>query len=257
MRIRVGSCSRPGTRASSPTGYSTLYGDSAGGFAVIRDVPKTLVYRLCRYRNAIAGRDLDAAHRAGQAAVCRASARSARRPVACLRTMFSIPCSRRWSSRDESVGRARRARVRSRSWLARVASLIDAAEYKRRQSPPGVRITVRGFRQGSPDADHQPLPGAAIPLTVVREMPPASGGDMATTLDRRRRRGPVWSDLPGSLTLPRAARLLGGYRWVEFRLFEVLGSLGRQRNRARGAAAVRRPEPAPRLARGALGRADS
>ena len=45
-----------GNKSELATGYSTLYGDSAGGFAVIKDVPKTLVYRLCRYRNA-RGRD--------------------------------------------------------------------------------------------------------------------------------------------------------------------------------------------------------
>jgi len=41
------------------TGYSTLYGDSVGGFAVIKDVPKTLVYELCRYRNDLAAKDGD------------------------------------------------------------------------------------------------------------------------------------------------------------------------------------------------------
>ena len=40
-----------GNKSEMATGYSTLYGDSAGGFAVIKDVPKTLVYELCRYRN--------------------------------------------------------------------------------------------------------------------------------------------------------------------------------------------------------------
>ena len=48
-----------GNKSEMATGYSTLYGDSAGGFAVIKDVPKTLVYALCRYRNARAGFDPD------------------------------------------------------------------------------------------------------------------------------------------------------------------------------------------------------
>ena len=47
-----------GNKSELATGYSTLYGDSAGGFAVIKDVPKTLVYRLCHYRNSVAGTDL-------------------------------------------------------------------------------------------------------------------------------------------------------------------------------------------------------
>ncbi len=47
-----------GNKSEMATGYSTLYGDSAGGFAVIKDVPKLLVYALCRYRNGMAGFDL-------------------------------------------------------------------------------------------------------------------------------------------------------------------------------------------------------
>ena len=47
-----------GNKSELATGYSTLYGDSAGGFAVIKDVPKTTVYRLCEHRNRVAGHDL-------------------------------------------------------------------------------------------------------------------------------------------------------------------------------------------------------
>jgi NAD+ synthase (glutamine-hydrolysing) len=47
-----------GNKSESSVGYSTLYGDSAGGYAVIKDVSKLLVYRLCRYRNELAGREL-------------------------------------------------------------------------------------------------------------------------------------------------------------------------------------------------------
>ena len=47
-----------GNKSEVGVGYSTLYGDTAGGFAVINDVPKILVYQLCRYRNQVAGRDL-------------------------------------------------------------------------------------------------------------------------------------------------------------------------------------------------------
>ena len=75
-----------GNKSEMATGYSTLYGDSAGGFAVIKDVPKTLVYELCRWRNTQAVLDgaggSDPRRRARQAALGRAAARSARRPVA-------------------------------------------------------------------------------------------------------------------------------------------------------------------------------
>ena len=47
-----------GNKSEYATGYCTLYGDMAGGFAVLKDVPKTLVYRLCHYRNALAGKEL-------------------------------------------------------------------------------------------------------------------------------------------------------------------------------------------------------
>src|SRR5207302_3044071 len=47
-----------GNKSELATGYSTLYGDSAGGFAVIKDVPKTMVYRLCEHRNRVEGRDV-------------------------------------------------------------------------------------------------------------------------------------------------------------------------------------------------------
>ena len=48
-----------GNKSEMAVGYSTLYGDSVGGFAVIKDVPKTLVYELCRYRNDVAAKDGD------------------------------------------------------------------------------------------------------------------------------------------------------------------------------------------------------
>ena len=66
-----------GNKSELATGYSTLYGDSAGGFAVIKDVPKTLVYRLCRYRNARAGTELIPESVLDQGAVGRVAPRSA------------------------------------------------------------------------------------------------------------------------------------------------------------------------------------
>ena len=66
-----------GNKSELATGYSTLYGDSAGGFAVIKDVPKTLVYRLCRYRNAADGSSGHSRVGADQGAVGRAAPRSA------------------------------------------------------------------------------------------------------------------------------------------------------------------------------------
>ena len=70
-----------GNKSEMAVGYSTLYGDTAGGFAVIKDVPKLLVYELCRYRNTIGpARGSIPERRAHQAAVGRAAPRPARRP---------------------------------------------------------------------------------------------------------------------------------------------------------------------------------
>ena len=71
-----------GNKSELAVGYSTLYGDTAGGFAVIKDVPKLLVYDLCRLRNERAGPRGHPRGRAHQAAVGRAPPRPARRPVA-------------------------------------------------------------------------------------------------------------------------------------------------------------------------------
>ena len=75
-----------GNKSEMATGYSTLYGDSAGGFAVIKDVPKTLVYDLCRYRNTQAVLEglpgPDSRQRARQAALGRVAPGATRRPVA-------------------------------------------------------------------------------------------------------------------------------------------------------------------------------
>ncbi len=71
-----------GNKSEMATGYSTLYGDSAGGFAVIKDVAKTLVYELCLHRNKIAGFDLVPEADADQSTLGRAAARPARRGIA-------------------------------------------------------------------------------------------------------------------------------------------------------------------------------
>ena len=133
-----------GNKSELATGYSTLYGDSAGGFAVIKDIPKTLVYRLCRYRNRVAGRAVipEAVLSKAPSAELRPDQRDDDR--ACLRTRCSIRCSRHsWSTTHPSPTPC--ASGYDADTVARVAFLVDSAEYKRRQSPPGVRITAKAF----------------------------------------------------------------------------------------------------------------
>jgi len=130
-------------KSESSVGYSTLYGDSAGGFAVIKDVPKTLVYRLTDYRNA---RDED--HPVPRSII-------ERPPSAELRPdqkdEDSLPGYETLDAIleayvEEDAGREQLALAGlPDEAVARVFALVDRAEYKRRQAPPGVKITPRAF----------------------------------------------------------------------------------------------------------------
>ncbi|MBS1886935.1 MAG: NAD+ synthase [Actinobacteria bacterium] len=132
-----------GNKSEMSVGYATLYGDMAGGFAVIKDVPKTLVYELVEHRNERAGRDLIPA------------AVIARPPSAELRPdqrdSDSLPdydlldrileaYVERDQGRDEMVAAGLPGEV-----VDEVIRLVDRAEYKRRQAAPGIRITPRAF----------------------------------------------------------------------------------------------------------------
>jgi NAD+ synthase (glutamine-hydrolysing) len=147
-----------GNKSEMSVGYTTLYGDLAGGFAVIKDVPKTLVYRLCEWRNSAAG----------------ALVASARSEPPRARTAAPIPVSiierapsaeLREDQRDEDslppyelldrilqgyveldLGREQLiAQGLAPSEVDRVIRLVDLAEYKRRQAPPGIKLTTRAF----------------------------------------------------------------------------------------------------------------
>jgi NAD+ synthase (glutamine-hydrolysing) len=136
-----------GNKSELATGFSTLYGDSAGGFAPIKDVPKTLVWALARWRNDLA--------------------RSRNEPPPIPESIIDKPPSAELSpgqldadrlpdyevldrllddyvhldrGRDELLGRGYDAAL-----IDRVIRLVDTAEYKRRQYPPGPKITSKGF----------------------------------------------------------------------------------------------------------------
>ncbi len=132
-----------GNKSEMATGYSTLYGDSAGGFAVIKDVPKTLVYRLCRYRNEVAGRLL-----VPQAVLDKAPSAELRpdqRDVDSLPPYDVLdPVLAGYVEQDRSAEELVAAGF-ARDVVERVVRLVDMAEYKRRQMPPGVRITTKAF----------------------------------------------------------------------------------------------------------------
>ena len=132
-----------GNKSELATGYSTLYGDSAGGFAVIKDVPKLLVYRLCRFRNASAGGPWipDAVLTKAPSAELRPDQRDDQSLPA-----YEIldPVLEALVANDRSVAEVAGAGF-DPALVMRVARLVDGAEYKRRQSPPGVRITAKAF----------------------------------------------------------------------------------------------------------------
>jgi NAD+ synthase (glutamine-hydrolysing) len=132
-----------GNKSEMATGYSTLYGDSAGGFAVIKDVAKTLVYELCRHRNTRAGYDLIpvAVLDKAPSAELRPDQRDDESlpPYSVLDPVMAgyVEADR---SADDLVAEGFDPEA-----VARVVGLVDRAEYKRRQMPPGVRISGKAF----------------------------------------------------------------------------------------------------------------
>ena len=130
-----------GNKSEMAVGYCTLYGDMAGGFAVIKDIAKTLVYRLCDYRNSI-------------------------KPVIPKRILTRAPSAElrpdqtdqdslpsyevldaiveRYMEQNQSIAQIVAAGFDPES-VEKVTRLIKLNEYKRRQAPPGVRVTTRAF----------------------------------------------------------------------------------------------------------------
>ncbi len=146
-----------GNKSEMSVGYTTLYGDLAGGFAVIKDVPKTLVYRLCEWRNSSAGALAPPAGRGdGQpAATPIPSSIIERAPSAELRhdqrDEDSLPAYEVLDRILEGYVELDRsaeqliAQGLARADVERTIRLVDLAEYKRRQAPPGIKISVRAF----------------------------------------------------------------------------------------------------------------
>ncbi len=132
-----------GNKSEFATGYATLYGDMSGGYAVIKDVPKTLVYRLARYRNA-----------AGEQPLIPESVIT-KPPSAELKPdqldQDTLPpyevldaIIEEYVENDRGVGEIV-AMGHDEAIVKRVVHMIDVNEYKRRQAPPGVKITPKAF----------------------------------------------------------------------------------------------------------------
>jgi NAD+ synthase (glutamine-hydrolysing) len=124
-------------------GYATLYGDMAGGFAVIKDVPKTLVYRLVRYRNSIADRELvpeSVLERAPSAELRPDQRDEDSLPPYEVLDRILMAYVEEDKGRDEIVGDGIEPDL-----VDEVIAMVDRSEYKRRQAPPGIRITAKAF----------------------------------------------------------------------------------------------------------------
>lgn len=131
-----------GNKSELAVGYCTLYGDLAGGFAILKDVPKTLVYDLARYRNSIGMPVLpEAVMTKAPSAELRPDQKDVDSlpPYEILDPVLSMYVVEDMAI-DEIVDRGYDEDV-----VKRVASLVDGNEYKRRQGPPGVKITPRAF----------------------------------------------------------------------------------------------------------------
>ncbi len=134
-----------GNKSEMSVGYATLYGDMAGGFAVIKDVPKTLVYRLCRWKNVKEGR------------MVIPGSILARPPTAELRPdqkdtdtlpPYDVldPILKLYIEEDKSFEEiAALCPDCPVEDTKRIIRMVDFSEYKRRQSPPGIKITPRAF----------------------------------------------------------------------------------------------------------------
>jgi NAD+ synthase (glutamine-hydrolysing) len=132
-----------GNKSEYAVGYSTLYGDMAGGFAPIKDVPKTLVYELVRWRNALGG-----APPIPQRVIDKppsAELRPNQRDTDTLPPYEELdPIIEAYVEEDRSPEDIVAAGF-DRDLVDRVVGWIDGAEYKRRQAPPGVKITPKAF----------------------------------------------------------------------------------------------------------------
>jgi NAD+ synthase (glutamine-hydrolysing) len=132
-----------GNKSEFATGYATLYGDMAGGFAVIKDVPKTLVYRLTRYRNGLGLKPV-----IPESVIEKepsAELRPDQRDVDTLPSYETLdPILEAYVEEDKSVD-AIAGMGFDEELVKRVMTMVDRNEYKRRQAPPGVKISPRAF----------------------------------------------------------------------------------------------------------------
>jgi NAD+ synthase (glutamine-hydrolysing) len=132
-----------GNKSEMSVGYSTLYGDMAGGFALLKDVPKTLVYELARYVNSRGPRKIIPDY-----IITRAPSAELRPGQTDQDTLPPYPVLdeilEAYIEKDMSADSIIEMGFPAET-VRWVIHRVDSAEYKRRQSPPGIKITPRAF----------------------------------------------------------------------------------------------------------------
>ncbi|MCL0051292.1 NAD+ synthase, partial [Thermodesulfovibrionales bacterium] len=132
-----------GNKSEMSVGYTTLYGDMAGGFAVIKDVPKTLVYKICAWKNQKEGRAVIPERILSKepSAELRPEQKDIDDlpPYEVLDTVLKA-----YVEEDKSLEEIITLGCEEEC-VKKIVRMIDASEYKRRQSPPGIKITPRAF----------------------------------------------------------------------------------------------------------------
>jgi NAD+ synthase (glutamine-hydrolysing) len=132
-----------GNKSENAVGYSTLYGDSAGGFAVIQDVPKTLVYRLVAFRG-----ERDPESPVPETVVTRppsAELREGQQDADSLPDYDTLDAILEAYVEEDADREQLELMGLPSEEIEKVIALVDRAEYKRRQAPPGIKITPRAF----------------------------------------------------------------------------------------------------------------
>jgi len=132
-----------GNKSEMSTGYSTLYGDMAGGFAPIKDLYKTMVYRVCRWYNANAGKEIIPSNIFIKPPSAELKPNQVDQdtlpPYDVLDKILEL-----YVEKDLSL-----EEITERGFdletVKKTIHLVDLSEYKRRQAPPGVKITFRAF----------------------------------------------------------------------------------------------------------------
>ncbi len=132
-----------GNKSEAAVGYSTLYGDTAGALAVIKDLPKLTVYEMCRWRNARADRPWIPEEIFDKAPS--AELREDQRDDQSLPAYEVLdPLIEAYVDGDMTAAQLIDA-GKDPEMVARITRLVDLAEFKRRQSPPGLRVTSKAF----------------------------------------------------------------------------------------------------------------